>query len=126
MFKMHQLTEKNNKGNATVEMCFIMPIILWICVNVIYIFMDVIGDGVTQGECYLAIYTYIDKQKQTDEKYHLPARLKEHHIVCQSKQFLIENKGYSYGGSTNIYKTDYDLCTRRLRRWQLYGDVLQE
>ena len=60
MFKMHQLTEKNNKGNATVEMCFIMPIILWICVNVIYIFMDVIGDGVTQGECYLAIYTYID------------------------------------------------------------------
>ena len=59
MFKMHQLTEKNNKGNATVEMCFIMPIILWICVNVIYIFMDVIGDGVTQGECYLAIYTYV-------------------------------------------------------------------
>ena len=23
------------------------------------------------------------------------------------------------------YKTEYELCTKRLRRWQLYGDFVQ-
>lgn len=124
MFKMRKL--KNNNGNTTVEMCFLLPIVLWICVNVIFVFLDVIGDAVLQGECYVAIYTYENKQKQNTSEIIQSVIMKDHHLLCQGKSFVIGESNYCYQGKQGTYKTEYDLCTTRLRRWQLYGDVLQE
>lgn len=126
MYEMYKLKYKNNKGSATVEMCVVVPIILWICVNIMFVFMDVIGDSLSQGECYFAIYSFSDNQRPYEGDYTQPVLEKDHHLLCQGKQTNNGGDGYFYTGNRNIYKTEYDLCTIRLRRWQLYGDVLQE
>ena len=47
---------KNNKGSTIVEVTFIMPILIFIIVAVIFLFLDVINDAVVQGDGYLGIY----------------------------------------------------------------------
>lgn len=127
MFKMCKLNfMRQNRGSATVEMCFVLPIVLWIVVNVIYIFLDVIGDSASQGECYSAIYMYSEEQREEEGKYSQPVFVVEHNLVCQGKELGGGSSEYIYQGNANTYKTEYDLCTMRLRRWQLYGDVLRE
>lgn len=126
MFKVRKLNFNSNKGSATVELCFVLPVVLWICVNIIFLFLDVIGDGRTQGDGYTAIYTYTDDQMRLEGKFHHKVVVVDHSLLCQSRQNSGAGTGYFYEGSSTAYKTEYDLCTERLRRWQLYGDVLRE
>ncbi len=80
MFKVRGL---NNRGSATVEMCFIMPIVLGVIVMLIHTFLSCKIQGETQCNEYTAIYV------SSEEKV-------------------------------------YGEVSDRLRRWQLYGDVVWE
>lgn len=126
MHEVCKLKMKNNKGIATVEMCVVVPLVLWICVNIIFVYLDVIGDGVSQGECYFEIYTFSEDKRQQEGEFAQAVIKKDHNLLCKGKQYADEGVDYLYKGNPNTYKTEYDMCTMRLRRWQLYGTVLQE
>lgn len=108
-----------NRGSATVEMCFIMPVIVCIVVGLIFLFLYSIQDGQIQATCYTALYTYTGQQDElvvegTDEIY-------------SNAGCLQDLQGLQAGTNRAIcYRTEYGQRTARLRRWQLYGDVLQE
>lgn len=79
---MRKLRE-NNRGSITVEMSFIIPIVIGIIMLIIFTFMKSKSDAEVQSADYIELYLY-------DEE-------------------MI-----------------YGKCSDRLRRWQLYGDVLCE
>ncbi len=108
-----------NRGSATVEMCFIMPIIVCIVAGLIFLFLYSIQDGQIQATCYTALYTYTGQQDSP---------------VIEDADGIYSNAGClqalqdMQAGTNEVvcYRTEYGKCTARLRRWQLYGDVLRE
>ena len=135
---------KNNKGSTIVEVTFIMPILIFIIVAVIFLFLDVINDAVVQGDGYLGIYEISvgDNKKKINNK--MNSNLETEMvgtgntpdvsigIVSGELAAYIRTQNvnggsiYRYQGENVCYKREYDKCTQRLRRWQLYGDLLRE
>lgn len=117
-----------DKGSATLEMCFVIPIIMWICVNIIFVFLDLIGDGIVQGNSYTAIYTYTNNRREVVEQglYDRSVYVGDGYLMSNGAIATSDTDGYTYEGRSSIYKTEYNLHTERLRRWQLYGDALRE
>lgn len=111
--------KKKNRGSATVEMCFIMPIIVYILVGFIYLFLYSVQDGKIQEKCYTALYTYTGQQGEMviEEK---------GKIYCNTDSIDNQNSEDDNVYRNVQYSTEYGQRTARLRRWQLYGDVLQE
>lgn len=120
----------NNKGSATVEMSFIMPMVIVVVSLIIMIFVSELNDGITQGVIYENLYQY---NRNLDEKI-----LKENisndinDVYVGSVDLLISE--YRNNGNITvdidkkkyIYSTEYNKCSQRLRRWQLYGNILQD
>lgn len=116
----------NNRGSTIIETSLIMPIVISICMAVIFIFLDVIGDGIVQGESYEAIYTYTGVSGKEENMFQRPVAGQNGHLYCDGGFSSNADYGYCYKGREVVYCTEYNLCTSRLRRWQLYGDVLWE
>lgn len=121
---------KNNEGSAVLEMCIVMPIIFIIIANIIFLYIQSINEGIMFGDGYYGIYSYDEVNKQYSE---FNARLNEDFIGDYYAEGVIKNDGkdvvVSIVNKENIrkdYETEYDRCTSRLRRWQLYGDVFCE
>ena len=134
----------DDKGSAIIEITLIMPIIIFILVFVMFWFLDVINDGIIQGESYSEIYTLSlgdDREGITDDL--LESFNRQIVGVNNTPQIEIKvDRGtisvyadgtdlqggniYLYQGRKNTFSREYDLCTDRLRRWQLYGDILRE
>lgn len=108
----------NNRGSSTVEMCFIMPVIVIIIAATIFLFLYAIDDARHQGVGYVNLYAY----RGSDEVIEGVA-IGDGEISCaysgEAGSYGIQRKCY-------IYSTEYGVRTGRLRRWQLYGDVLSE
>lgn len=134
---------RNNLGSAVIEMTLIMPVIILIIVMILFLFFDVINNAVIMGETYCGIYeisveddknsidTLIsenisDKAIGNDFPYvELEALSGEIYAYVKMK----ENRGfntYEYRSDSVTYKREFDKCTDRLRRWQLYGDIFWE
>ena len=66
MSKMYGLKKSvnGNEGTAVVEATFIIPVVVFIVVAVIFLFLDVINDAVIQGNVYYELYT-ISKYRET-------------------------------------------------------------
>lgn len=79
---MHKL-RIGNKGSITVEMSFIVPIIIGIIMLIIFTLIKSKEDAQWQSDNYVGLYLYDEEMIQGE-------------------------------------------CSDRLRRWQLYGDVLSE
>ena len=134
---------ENNKGSAIIEVCMIMPILLAIIVLCIFLFIDSINDSVIRSDAYTTLYTYNVKADKDEEQEKCIVNINNHMIgvFCLSDMDICADEGevsaairsdYITGGSLHqyivedkSYKVEYDLCTKRLRRWQVYGDVLQ-
>lgn len=135
------MKQGRNRGSTTVEMCFVMPIILGILVMVIYLMFDAVNDSIVRGNCYTAIYTYRgDKGKDlagaltegiggaligTDEGLLVTAGAGKGSVkACVHSEG--DDGGYVYRVDAMEFETEYDKTTDRLRRWQFYGNVLWE
>lgn len=130
---------KNNSGSTTVEMCFVMPIVFSVIIICLGILLGSVTDIRAQEMSYSAIYTYSGindfyigtEYAQNNALYNKPGK-------ADGQVKVYEKKGNLYGYTTDIegilgiknknitYRTEYDKCTTRLRRWQLYGDIFQE
>ena len=147
MSKMHKL---NNEGSATLEITMVMPIIIFLIIFCIFLFIDVINDSIIQGETYSTIYSLSadDFNNAIEDKYNIDEQITNQindKIVGVNNEPDVDTaykKGevyttvnatlriggdiYRYQGEKRTYKKEVDLCTDRLRRWQLYGDILWE
>lgn len=116
MFKVCKIIKEKiaNRGSSTVEMCFIMPLIIILITAFIYLFLYIMDDGRKQAMSYVQLYTYNSEGEVAEsygEIYYAAAK---------------EEGRYGIDRKMKIYKTEYGVRTGRLRRWQLYGDVLSE
>lgn len=105
---MYEIKKLNNRGSMTVEVTLVMPIVLFVIYLVISLFVSFVGYGQDYGRCYSTIYSYNNRSS--------------------NEGYIINEKKYSVSidYNENHYETEQDICTDRLRRWQLYGDVLWE
>ncbi len=114
--------KNKNLGSTTVEMCFVMPIVVFIIIFCMVLLLIPVNEIKTQEMSYSAIYTYSGSKGN----------------ITNEQIMLYEENGFIYGCARCIkgplgyktrevtYKTEYDKCTPRLRRWQMYGDIFQE
>lgn len=93
---------RDNRGSITIEMCFVMPIVISVVVFLILLELRGVQEGQTLGNGQVAVYEYSELYGEDTVK-------------------IEGNYIYSDG-----CKREWNLCTDRLRRWQLYGDVLCE
>ena len=110
-----------NKGSSVVEMSLIMPIIFGIVVMVIVLFLDTIRDGLVQQEGYSVIYTYQEGaglHEQLEEMKNAETR--------DAGQAVISDGNYRYEKEGHVCITEVDVCSNRLRRWQVYGNIVWE
>ncbi|MBE5946796.1 MAG: hypothetical protein E7259_07645 [Lachnospiraceae bacterium] len=142
--KKFEVNKNINRGSATLEMTLIIPLVLWIVVNVIFIFIDSINDSVIRSEVYTSLYSYNVDVSNEEEEGKLLLNINEHLIGVYTVDELelssdagvvsvAIDSGNISGGEVHEYKindmefsTEFDLCTSRLRRWQLYGDILPQ
>lgn len=111
-----------NSGSTTVEMCFVMPVVVVIIIFCLMLLLTPINDIKAQETSYSAIYTYSGDVED----------------IINEQIMLYEENGFVYGcakckkessyykNREVTYRTEYDKCTPRLRRWQMYGDIFQE
>lgn len=118
-----------NRGSATVEISLIMPIIIYIVVNIIFLNLDSVNDGVIHGEVYTSLYTYdeskdialVESNIENEISSRLVGGLKMPDINVSKQDNSI---GIAVGNVSG--RTECGVCTERLRRWQMYGDILWE
>lgn len=131
----------DNKGSATVELSIIMPVILLIIVMIIRLYLGLIYEGNVCGNTYSRLYVY---EISSDESSLLKSGgllsglneqledistslLSDEDEECTLNAVMSDGNISisSVSDSDNVtYKTEYDKCSSRLRRWQLYGDVI--
>lgn len=105
---MRKIMIINNRGSMTVETTLVIPIVLFAIYLVILLFVTFTSSGQDYGRCYSMIYSYNNRSAQN-----------EFMIKEQKNSIIIDY-------NENHYETEENVCTDRLRRWQLYGDVLSE
>lgn len=128
----------DNKGSATVEISIIMPVILLIIVMIIKLYMGLIYEGNVCGNVYSELYLY-DMSDNGDKSEGEIRGLEDRLGEISDSLLVYEGDGCSLiaelsDGNISIsskseaenitYKTEYNKCSSRLRRWQLYGDVI--
>ena len=132
-----------NKGAALIEATIIIPIILFIIINCIFLFLDCINDSIIVGEGYCSIYSFSEYVPIDDIKNSFDKSVKD--VLVGTGTEISADTSTSLGkldlkikgnkSANNIYKykledvklsMEYDKCTGRLRRWQMYGDIFSE
>lgn len=96
-----------DKGSSVVELSLIMPIIFGILTMIIFLFLDTVEDGVIQQQGYSMIYTYQEESEQAEV------------VQVEGDRCRFEKNGH-------VCITEIDLCSKRLRRWQVYGNIIWE
>ncbi len=136
--KKKQKTFHNNRGSISVEASILFPIIILVIFFVLYAFMYIFNRELIRGDIYEAIYTipleddgeYIEKCINEDGvgAGTLWCGREDVNAAGANKNGAAEiTAKLEMKGETKISgKTEYDLCTDRLRRWQLYGDITEE
>ncbi len=129
----------NNRGSITIEMCFVMPIVVAVVMMLISLILKGVNEGNALGSAQCMVYEYSDFN-DGDKLSLAPAgdikQLESSIMLDQiTGSFDITEDSVSVGvGSLNqdSHRSIASMgCTRernkstdRLRRWQLYGNVL--
>lgn len=132
---------RDNRGSAVVEVSFVMPFVILIVFMTIALFIHNVQDGISQGTVYENLYLHSSFYSGQELQDNISAKLNDtllgekniSVIVNDEKGSIVVNvRGICGAGILEYnlpeisYETEIDLCTKRLRRWQLYGDVLPD
>ncbi len=128
-----------NRGSITIEMCFVMPIVVAVVMMLIMVIMRGVNEGNVLGAAQSMVYEYSDFD-DGDKLFHAPKedieQLENSIILDQVRgSFNITEDSISldvgsmedddlHSISTMGCQRERNKCTDRLRRWQLYGNVL--
>ncbi len=131
----------DNRGSITVEMCFVMPIVIGIVMMLVMIILRGLNEGIALGSVQVLIYEYSDIDEGsgiTYDRVNDIEKLEGNMVLDQiaggfdigkeSISLVVESSldTNNYAMSSQNCKRERNKCTQRLRRWQLYGDVLCE
>lgn len=122
----------DNRGSITVEMCFVMPIIIAVVIMLIMLLLRGVNEGTALGLSQLMVYQCSDDEASGSRE--LTGTMV---IDKLDGSLVIENKeiyavaegatdGESYSISSQSCRRERARCSDRLRRWQLYGDTIWE
>ncbi len=131
----------NNRGSITIEMCFVMPVVIGVVMMLIMTILRGLNEGVALGSTQTLIYQFSDIDEGsgiTDDRVKDIEKLEESmvldkitggfDITTDSIELKVESclSPSNYAMSSQNCRRERNKCTQRLRRWQLYGDVLCE
>lgn len=124
----NQIKNKTNQGSTTLEMCFIMPIIITIVFMIIMLFLACTDDGIVQGTIYANMYKYCRDEEESVIKQNIQNEIKTASVLDNKIDVSVKK---SHGKLTvyadgKEYSTEIDKCTNRLRRWQMYGNIISD
>lgn len=128
---------RDNRGSIAVEMSLLMPIVIGVVMMLILLIVKGVKEGASLGVSQVVAYEYGNME---DEKTHGDAfeELKNMDLLKEAKGSIDKGDDYilatvseqEYGEKYSVgierCKREWRICTSRLRRWQLYGDVLYE
>lgn len=129
----------DNRGSITVEMCFVMPIIVGVIMMLIMIMLKGLNEGNALGSSQVMIYEYNEfgdgvgvlydeksKVEGLENSIILDQITGEFQVSQDSVGVRIESVDNEEIGAISSVgcKREKGKCTDRLRRWQLYGNVL--
>lgn len=117
-----------NQGSAVVEMSLILPIVFGVLVLVLTLFLDTVRDSLVQQEGHTLLYTY-DGKNLRDTQQEKPSMQGNQNFGADVREDGIEilsDHEYRYEKEGHIFITETGVCSSRLRRWQLYGDIIWE
>lgn len=123
----------DDKGSATVEISLIIPVILFVIVLIIRLYIRLIDEGAVFGNTYKELYLYgveADEQYVEDKMNELLSvavldKESSYGVSVSSTNGVVAMIS-NYNEHTLRSSTEYNKCTSRLRRWQVYGDVICE
>lgn len=129
-----------NKGYITIEMCMVMPIIIGVIMLLIMLILRAGNEGMALGISQVVAYGIsgesfsMDEEDASDELTQLdklPALEKvQGYVSVKEDELKVDvrggEEGYAYSMTQVGCVREWNMCTDRLRRWQLYGDVLCE
>lgn len=131
----------DNRGSITIEMCFVMPVVIGVVMMLIMTILRGLNEGVALGSTQTLIYQFSDIDEGsgiTDDRVKDIEKLEESmvldkitggfDITTDSIELKVESclPPSNYAMSFQSCRRERNKCTQRLRRWQLYGDVLCE
>lgn len=128
----------NNRGSITVEMCFVMPVVIAVVMILIFITLRGLNEGTVLGVSQLMVYEYSERETDVGKGTGSSGNELQDGIMLDLVvgSFFVDENGISasvrscenelYSISTMGCTRERNLCTDRLRRWQLYGNVLRE
>jgi hypothetical protein len=133
---MSKMQLRKNKGWMVVEASVIMPLIIGVVFIVIYGFVYILNREAARSEMYSAIYsisiTDMDAKEYSfsDSREQLGSQM----LWCEPRSAAFGLDGtityITYmdmkGTTTVTAQTETGLCTQRLRRWQLYGNLAEK
>ncbi len=121
MYKVWRKLKQNN-GSMVVETSIVMTIVIFILISIIMFYLDALNDGIVFGDSYCSLYTYT----QNSDKEGIISGNGIIKISSDCADGIFETGIYKYDNPGEIFSTEFKICTDRLRRWQLYGDVFSE
>ena len=128
---MQQMRRINGSesGSITIEMSLITPVLLLIIFLMIRGFVFVYDTELLRGKGYEIIYSARfdeeeDYMKKGTEQSGNVLWTTESYEMSASKDTLYYKATFDMKGRAEVVaKKEYGLCTDRLRRWQVYGDL---
>ncbi|MCR5291858.1 MAG: hypothetical protein K6E28_03085 [Eubacterium sp.] len=128
----HTHTGAGNRGSITVEASFIMGIVVIIVYLSVYGYIYTLDREIARANVNEAIYTVT----VNDPEEHIKnAEGGGNPLIWTEADYagsvgsgdVSMSASFDMKGKTVVTgKTEYDVCTDRLRRWQLYGDLAEE
>lgn len=104
------------KGFMTIEITLLIPILLIVVAFVITVFLFSIGESTERERITKTLYTESAWNKKEQRN------LEQEGVVTITAIGLPEEGEYLFQSKTRV-KREWNLCTKRLRRWQMYGDI---
>lgn len=136
---------KSNQGSTTIEAALIMPVFLLVVFMLVGLLLDLLNEADGRKKIYRCIYTLdmpgggeeeiVEKISiSTDELSDAGCKISVRAVDAEDGLLTalfgineaVSGSAYNYGGTRVNINKEYDKCTSRLRRWQLYGNVLHK
>lgn len=128
---------KDNRGSIALEISLVMPVVIGVVMMLIFLIVKGVNEGATLSASQVIVYEYGDLYDNNHVEYDFEELSAvvildsvEGNIDVGDKYVRVivsgENDIDKYSVEPAVCKREWKLCTERLRRWQLYGDVLCE
>lgn len=130
-----QLKRLNNRGSFIIEISIIIPLIIMIIMMFVFCFVNLTDREKARANLYSAIYTVppdetVDMENITTEINRVmifgEAKVMQNSLSREKILIICNINSRGYTGNEIECGTEKNICTDRLRRWQMYENIREE